>query len=460
MNELRRLQRVSSIHSMPFITEEPEDTTAQILGAGCCTDGTVLPKLDEVAKELDGFTYVLKHEQASLDSQQQNSAIEKDLDIPESDEARSIDLDLTMLQTVLQEVEHLLERARNGSKREYNRRFIQQATRRDTHDTHDSGISDMSISPSSRSSVRASPSPTLQPGSVGMVGRSSTMSSIDKFSPILEAGQAPPQHRLSASSMSSPLLGSLSPMIRQATDPSTAVTTPLFASPAWDPDTGTKPPSIRLPAAAIEWSLFCNAAQVTCEGWQRPWSCKISQRRRARDCGLSLRAERADGSYLYHDLPAFEVAVPHTSHSVANPQAKNVVTFKEPPNHRLIKVTHHTESAERQPRYIFQNPTDHKAFQELVYGCDLEDSWDITSVESNREKECVNQTLRLWRDGYTRVPLILFYTNSRRRSPKIYIQEPSSLPYLYFLCSLLTCGSQKPHLRSNSRQRRKTPLSG
>ncbi len=418
LNELQRLQSVPSIPSLPFITEVPEGDTAQILRAGRCADDTAVPKLDDVAKELDGFTHFLKHAQALLDLQHQNSAIEDNLDFADS------------LQTVLQEIEHKLERARNGSKRECNPRVIRQAAMRDPYD---SAISDMSTSPNSTYSLRAPISPTLQTRSESTVRRSVTRTSVDKVRPNLEGSQSPPHHRLSESSMSSLLLGSSSPMTRRGTNPSTAVTTPVFQSPAWDSDNGARPPIIQLPPAALDWSLFCNEAIVTCENWDKPWSCKISQRRRAGDGGLSLQAELADGSYLYHDLPAFGIAIPHTSHGVANPQAKNLVTFKEPQNHKLIKVRHHTKLPAREPRYVFQNHEDHKAFQELVYGCDLDDSWDIASVNSNRETESVNQTLRLWRDRHTRIPLILFYTNKRQRSPKTYIQEPSTLS---FLCSL------------------------
>jgi len=151
--------------------------------------------------------------------------------------------------------------------------------------------------------------------------------------------------------------------------------------------------------------------------------------------GLSFRAEKADGSYLCHDLPAAGMAIPHTSHTGADPLATNMVKFKEPQGHRLRKGPDHGEGPEKEPRYFFQDASDHKAFQELIYGCKLEGSWDITSIESDREKESVTQTLRLWKDEHTGMLVILFYTNNRKRSRKTYIQEPSKLPLVHSLSS-------------------------
>lgn len=437
--ELRRLRMQSTIPVMPFITEEPEGTVAQELRVGSIAEPPAASKLEQIAKELDGFSHLLKSERDAWVSQLQiNTGIVVDSETMGEDEVESIDMDITLLQTVLQEVDQKLERARNSSKREYNQHVVRRTT-------HDSGISDMSTSPNSRYNQHFPTSPIIQAPSGVPVVRQTSRLSFDGASPILEDHRASLQRQLSTSPLNSPFLQSSPPTSYAGTAAGTAATTPMFTSPGSNPDTGTRPPSIRLPPAATDWSLFCNDAQVTCEGWQRPWSCKISQRRRTRDCGLSLRAERANGSYLDHEIPAFGVALPHTSHTGANPQAKNVVTFLEANAHKLKKVTRQGESPEREPKYIFGNAADHKAFQELIYGCDLEESWDIVSIGSDREKECVTQTLRLWRDTHTRIPLILFYTNSRRRSAKTYIQEPSMRPLLFgFSSLLLTTDLQKP----------------
>jgi hypothetical protein len=414
---------------MPFITEEPERSVAQDLGDGFAED-TAASKLEQVAKELDGFSHFLKRERDSWLSQHQNEEAAVDLEDTAGDEAASVDIDVTLLQTVLQEVEHKVERARYGSKREQNQNFVRQACRRATHD---SGISDMSNSTKSKHNSLLLTSPTIYARS-GVYGyQPSSIGSMEDTSPILESRQAPLLRQISVSPITSPFLGSSSTTTSAGTGTNTAATTPMFTSPTWNPDAGTRPPSLRLPPAAADWSLFCNDAQVICEGWQRPWSCKISQRRRTRDCGLSLRAERADGSCLYHDVPPLGIAMPHTLHTGANPHAKNTVTFIEPHGHKLKKVTARGEAQEREPKYIFRSSADHKAFQELIYGCYLEESWDVTSIESNREKESVTQTLRLWRDTYTRMPMILFYTNNRKRSPKAYIQEPSKSHILCYL---------------------------
>lgn len=423
---------------MPFITEESEGAAPQELRAGGSLDHNAALKIEQVAKELDGFSHVLKRERDSWVSQSRGDAATGDLDIVEGDEVESISMDFKLLQTVLQEVEHKLERARNGSKREYNQHAVRLASRQATYD---SGISDMSTSPKSRHSSIFSISPTIQ-GRPGVpVRQPSLRPKSDSASPSPESRQALLQCQLSSSPKSSPTLAPSPPTSYAVTSTSTAATTPIFTSPTWNTDTGTRPPSIILPPAATDWSLFCNEAQVICEGWQTPWTSRISQRRRVGDCGLSLRAERADGSYLYHDVPAFGIAIPHTKHTGANPRAKYTVSFLEPYGHNLRKVTSYENKEEREPKYIFQTPEDHQAFQELIYGCDLVESWDIISIKSDREKESTTQTLRLWRGTHTRVPLILFYTNTRKRSAKLYIQEPSMLPLLYCLSSgTLTTG--------------------
>lgn len=400
---------------MPFIAEESEGHIAQDLNVDSAADGTAASKLEQVAKELDGFSHVLKRERDSWFSQHQDDMTSLGSGIMEEDEDESIEMDVTVLQTVLQEVEQKLEGARYGSKCEYNQHVVRRAT-------HDSGIADMSTSPESRynSPLLASPTIPARPG-VSIRRLSST--------PSLDA---------------SPILSSSPPTTCANTGANTAATTPMFTSPAWDLDTATRPPSIRLPLAAVDWSLFCNNAEVSCEGWKGPWPCKISQRRRTEDSGLSLRAEHTDGSCLYHDLPALGIAIPHTSQTGAYPHAKNMVTFKEPHGHNLRKVTgqgdtREREPKEKEPKYMFKDPADCEAFQELIYGCDLKKSWDIVSIKSDREKERVTQTVRLWRDMHTRIPVILFYTNNRKRSAKTHIQEPSKLRFLCcFSPALLT----------------------
>lgn len=425
---------------MPFITEEPEGPVTQDLRAVGSAEHSSVSKLEQVAKELDGFSHLLKRERDSLYSLHQNSQHQNDggtvsSEIMKEDEAESVDMDVTLLQTMLQEVEQKLERARNGSKRQYNQHVIRGYCRQNTHD---SGISDVSASPNSRYISLLSTSPTIHVRSGVPVPQRSSRASLEIANLIPENHQPSLQRQLSTSPTSSPLLGSSPPTTRRGTGTNTAATTPMFNSPVWSSHTGTRPPSISLPSAAADWSLFCSEAQVICEGWSKPWPCNISQRRRMRDGGFSLRAEQADGSCLYHDLPALGIAVPHTSHTGANPQTKNTVIFKEPHGHKLRKVPSHGEGPEREPRYIFENPADHKAFQELIYGCDLEDSWNITSIKSDREKEeSVTQTLRLWRDSHTQIPVILFYTNKRKRSAKTYIQEPSKLPSMCRLSSAL-----------------------
>jgi hypothetical protein len=415
---------------MPFITEEPGWSVAQDLGDDFAED-TAASKLEQVAKELDGFSQFLKRERDSWLSQHRNKEAAVGLEDTAGDEAASVDIDVTLLQTVLQEVEHKVERARYGSKREQNQNFVRLASRRDTHD---SGISDMSNSTKSTQNSLLPTSPMISANPSVYAYLPSSIGRMEDTSPILESRQAPLLRQISMSPITSPFLGSSSTTTSAGTGTDTAATTPMFTSPTWNPDTGTRPPSLRLPPAAADWSLFCNDAQVICEGWQRPWSCKISQRRRTRDCGLSFRAERADGSCLYHDVPPLGIAVPHTLHTGANPHAKNTVTFIDLQGHKLKKVTVGEEEQEMKPKYIFRGAADHKAFQELIYGCYLEESWDVTSIESNREKESVTQTLRLWRDTHTRIPMILFYTNNRKRSSKAYIQEPSKPHILCYLC--------------------------
>jgi hypothetical protein len=341
-------------------------------------------------------------------------------------------MDVSLIQTMLQEVEQKSERAWNSSKREYNQHIVRQSFRQDTRD---SGISDISTSPNSRRHTMYSTSPNIPSRSGITIRRPSQRATTwDKAIPTPDDSHAPLQRQLSASSLSSPFVGS-SPPSRGGTEMNTAATTPMLVSPAWGSVTGTRPPSLMLPAAVADWILFCNDAMVTCEGWQRPWSCKISQRRRTRDGGLSIRAEQADGSCLYHDIPAAGIAIPHTSHTDADPQAVNMVKFRETHGHRLRKVTDHGDRSEKEPRYVFHNASEHKAFQELIYGCKLEGSWDITSVESDREKESVTQTLRLWKVGHTGNLVILFYANNRKRSRKTYVQEPSKLLLVYSLSS-------------------------
>jgi hypothetical protein len=435
LKEVKRL-RHSSIPLLPHITEEPEASIRQDLRTGAPTKNEEASTLEQVARELDGFSQVLKKE-ASLVSQHQNEAPIAGPEVMEDEEAVSDDMDALLLQTMLREVERKSQRAWNGSKREYNQHFVRRPIKQNTRD---SGIS--IVSPRSRSNSRqntmSSTSPKL-PARSGNTSRrpSQRATTLDREIPSPDDSQAPLQRQLSTSPLSSPFLGSSPPTSHVGTETNTAATTPIFVSPAWNPVTGTRPPSLVLPAAAAEWSLFCKDAQVTCKGWQEPWSCQISQRRRTRDGGLSLRAEKTDGSFLYHDLPAAGMAIPHTSHTGPNPVVANVVNFKEPNGHRLRKVTKLGEGPEMEPRYFFPDALDHKAFQEVIYGCKLVDSWDIDSIESDREKESVTQTLRLWKDVHAGMLVILFYTNNRKRSPKTYVQEPSKLPLVH---SLNSCG--------------------
>jgi hypothetical protein len=288
-------------------------------------------------------------------------------------------------------------------------------------------------------------SPSFEARSAVSARRSSLRDTLEDTNLSLESRQDLLQRRLSTSSTSSPRLGSSSPMTRLNTRTSTAVTTPMLPSAERNQDAGTRPPSIRLPSAVAEWSLFCEDAQVLCAGWRNPWSCRISERRRTADGGLSLLAERADGSRLYHDLPALGVAIPHTSHTGAYPQMKNAVTFTDHRGHKLRKLIGHGESHEREPKYIFQNSADHKAFQKLVYGCELDWTWDVMTIKSDREMESVTQTLRLWTDPHSRIPVIMFYTNNRKRSAKTYIHEPSQQHLRVCISPVsLTSGVQGP----------------
>lgn len=180
-----------------------------------------------------------------------------------------------------------------------------------------------------------------------------------------------------------------------------------------------------MPPAATDWSLFCNGAQVICEVWHRTWTCRFYQRRKIRDCRLrTVPSSRAEGSYLGHDLPALSIIILHTLHARVNPQLKYTVTFKKSCCHKLRREgVNHGKRVEEGPKYVFQDPADHKAFQELICGCDLECSWDTMSIASGREKGECHPTLRLWRDEHTEVPMILSYANNRRKSPKAYIQK-------------------------------------
>jgi hypothetical protein len=453
---------------MPLITEEPDRAVAQELGTGGPAANAAASKLEQVAKELDGFIQDLKRERDSWYSQHQGFQIQNPqhqatqhprsqsqtgagtvrIETQQEDEAKSINMDVTLLQTMLQEVENKLKLAQNDSPGEFNDPAAKPVSRRDTHD---SGISDIGTSLNSRQNSLLSASPTIQARPVIPTRRVSPEPSRGISGANFEGDQGSPSNDFSPNFMGSPFLGSSPATIRTDTGATTAATTPMFSSPAWEQETTKRPPSITLPSLAIDWGLFCNEAQVTCDGWQKAWSCSISQRRRMRDGGLSLRAENSEGCFLYHDLPALGMAIPHTSHTGANPQAKNRVTFKEPYGHKLRQVTGQGESRERDPKYIFQNPELHKEFQELIYGYDLEDSWNIESVKSDREKESVTQTLRLWRDKRTRIPVIMFYTNKRKRSAATYIQEPSkSTPLrrlnfaLLILCPLETSFADKP----------------
>src|SRR6266496_4834707 len=85
------------------------------------------------------------------------------------------------------------------------------------------------------------------------------------------------------------------------------------------------------------------------------------------------------------------------------------------------------------------SPTsDYKAFQELLYNCELLCSWDITRVRSDREPtdECRAQSLRLWRDRHQNTIILLFYTSTRTWAQKTYIEEPSKqhFPRFHGLC--------------------------
>jgi hypothetical protein len=453
---------------MPLITEQPDRAIAQEPGTGGPAPNAAASKLEQVAKELDCFIQDLKRERDSWYSQHQSSQIQNPqhqvtqhpcsqsqtgagtvrIETQQEDEAKSINMDVTLLQTMLQEVENKLKLAQNDPPGEYNDPAAKRVSRRDTHD---SGISDIGTSLNSRQNSLLSVSPKLQSHPGILTRRVSPGSSPGISGANFEGDRGSPSNEFSPSSMGSPFLGSSPATIRTDTGATTAATTPMFSSPTWEQETTRRPPSITLPSSAIDWGLFCNEAQVTCDGWQNPWSCSISQRRRMGDGGLSLRAEKSEGCFLYHDLPAPGIAIPHTSHTGADPQAKNRVTFKDPHGHRLRQVTGQGESREKGPKYIFQDPEVHKAFQELVYGYDLEDSWNIESIKSDREKESVTQTLRLWRDKRTRIPVIMFYTNKRKRSAATYIQEPSksiALRRLYFalliLCPLETSFADKP----------------
>ena len=414
---------------MPFITEEPEGTVANNFNMDYSAEPTAASKLKQVAEELDGFSHVLKRERDSWcsrlgDSHLQNDAGTACSDKMEEHKVESLEMDVTPLLKVLQEVEQKLERARNSLKRECNQHIVRQVSRQESHD---SGIADISVGPNSRENSPLSASPTIQSRSRVPVHRPSSGASFNTPSPRLEGRPASFQSQIPTSPTSSPNLGSSPPTSWGGSETNTPATTPMFVGAA-HPHTVPRPPSIKLPSATTDWSLFCREVVVTCEGWADPWSCNISQRRRMSNGGLSLRAELADGSCLYHDLPAPGIAVPHTSHTGANPKAKNTVTFKDPHEYQLKKKTRQGQGLEKKPKYIFKNPADHKAFQELIYGFNLEWSWNITTIKSDREKESAAQTLRLWRDAHSHTPVILFYTNTRQRSSKTYIQEPSELP--------------------------------
>lgn len=422
LTELRQLRRQSSIPAMPFITEEPETYLEEAPIAGSSAVDMSASKLEQVAKELDGFSHLLKRERDMWRSEYEQDATRVGSRIMDDDEVECNDKDVDQLQTVLQEIDHKLERVRNGSTRQRNQHVIRRYSRTDSYD---SAISGMSTSPIPRYKQHRLPSPTFPRRSETPILQTSLRASVEKSSPTLDSHYDLLAAQISMSPVSSPrLLASSPPTTREHTAATTAVTTPLFDSSSWAAETSTRAPSMLLPSPAVDWSLFCNEVQVKCEGWRKPWVCKLSQRRRMHDCGLSLRAERADGSRFCHDLPASGVAIPHTFHTGANPQYKNAVMFKDIHGHKL-RITGQGEYLEKEPKYIFQNPADHKAFQELVFGCELQGSWNVKMIKSEREKESVTQSLRLWRDTHTGTPIILFYTNTRQKSAKTYIQAPS-----------------------------------
>lgn len=415
---------------MPFITEEQEGPVANNLNPNSSAESTGASKLEQVAKELDGFSHVLKYEKYSRwsrigDSRLQNNADTANSDKLEEHGAGSIELDLTSLLEVLRDVEQKLELAQNSLKREYNKQVVRQKF---WHGTHGPGISDIFISPGSKGNTLLSTSPTIPSGSGVPVRRLSSEASLNIPTPRLESWRCVLPHQPSTSPTSPLFLGSSPPTSRWGTEMNTAETTPISAVTAQHQI--PKPPNFSLRFATKDWYSFCTDVVVIWKGWPDHRLCNISQRRRMRDGGLSLKAELADGSCLYHDLPALGTVVPHTSHTGVYSGARNAVTFKEPYGHQLRKVARQEESydSDKSPKYIFRNAADHKAFQELIYGCELQWSWNITMIRSDREKESTGQTLRLWRDAHGRTPVILFYTNMRQRSSKIYIQEPSKLP--------------------------------
>lgn len=409
LNELRRLRIKSSMSLMPNIAEDPEIPIAQHLRSNSSSEMTTASKLDPVANELNDFSRVLKQER-DLFCRHLSEAGIMDSAAFEEGEEDPMEMNVKLLQAILQDVEQQLERARNSSKREYNQQVVRQPHKQATID---SGITSPFLT-----------SPTIYAHSNDQLPRPFHRTLSDES--FLASGEGLRPFQSWPSPATSPLLASSPPTTSvMGIGTSTGVTTPMLTSPHWNPQTGTRPPSLRLPDAASDWSTFCEEVEISCAGWQKAWKCKLSYYQRSGDGGLSLRAERSDGCCLSHDIPALGMTVPHTSHTGANPQARNMVKFLDSHDHLVKKVTRHEENRERDPKYIFRNPTDHKAFQKLIYGFELECSWDINSIESDREKESVTQTLRLWRDTHTQMLLILFYTNNRKRSTKVYIQEPS-----------------------------------
>jgi hypothetical protein len=109
LKEVRHLRRQPSTRVVPFVNEGPEGPVPQDLRAGGLADNMAVSKLEQVVKELDGFSHVLKSEQDSWYSQHQNDAETVALGITEDDEAELTGVDVKQLQKVLQEVEEKLE---------------------------------------------------------------------------------------------------------------------------------------------------------------------------------------------------------------------------------------------------------------------------------------------------------------------------------------------------------------
>lgn len=440
-----RLRRQISVPVLPALTEETEvamDEQQLAVGTPSISlqhEEATPAQIEEATEDLDGFRKMLRNERDHINVEHEDSPAVAGLGIMDFD-ATDAAVDLPQIQATLQQIESQLERARSGRRPTHSQRMVPvRPKRNETNYTFDSayGGSIMSTSPESREGpFSTSPkmlSSTSPPGPSSPMQQQRSYAdsgNISPMSPTTMAGPSTMSRNGSYTNLGSPSSpraefpgGSLS-----GSAPTTAQTTPAWSTPSWSIAEGQPMPNYSLPPPATStWTIFSDEAKLSFDGWTRPWACEISYHRRDHDAGLSLQVRKRDGSnIMYHDFPPLKTTVPHTSHTGAHPDRKNTVLFKDHHGHRIGTKGRLEEKLKGMPKYTFDEAPQHKEFQELIYGCELLDSWDTKSISSDRGKESQTQTLRVWLDKYTHVPFLLCYLNVPRRGHPRYIQEPKT----------------------------------